>query len=184
MVADTSMMQFHEDGDVETYLLTIMNMVSSLYKDPTIGNSVHVVVVKIILLEDEESYQELNVTQAAVTTLDSFCRYKKNFPFPSLSKGSSVDATLKSFNLSRSLRSRLVLRKRWQRTLNPKKDDDPQHHDVAILVTRQNICSSAGCATLGIANVGGMCRADKSCSVNEDNGITLAHTIAHELGHK
>ncbi|CRL05730.1 CLUMA_CG018759, isoform A [Clunio marinus] len=145
VVADPSMMQFHEGGDVETYLLTIMNMVSSLYKDPTIGNSVHVVVVKIILLEEEDAYQDLNVTQVATATLESFCR--------------------------------------WQRTLNPKQDDDPQHHDVAILVTRQNICSNAGCATLGIANVGGMCRADKSCSVNEDNGITLAHTITHELGH-
>lgn len=38
--------------------------------------------------------------------------------------------------------------------------------------------------TLGVANVGGMCRPDRSCSVNEDNGITLAHTITHELGHK
>lgn len=38
--------------------------------------------------------------------------------------------------------------------------------------------------TLGVANVGGMCRPDKSCSVNEDNGITLAHTVTHELGHK
>jgi len=73
---------------------------------------------------------------------------------------------------------------RWQRMLNPKKDDDPHHHDVAILTTRKNICSNQGCATLGIANVGGMCRADKSCSVNEDNGINLAHTITHELGHK
>jgi hypothetical protein len=99
-------------------------------------------------------------------------------------KGSSVDATLKSLNLafSASFFVRKILR--WQRTLNPKKDEDPEHHDVAILVTRQNICSNSGCATLGIANVGGMCRADKSCSVNEDNGITLAHTITHELGHK
>lgn len=38
--------------------------------------------------------------------------------------------------------------------------------------------------TLGVANVGGMCRPERSCSVNEDNGITLAHTITHELGHK
>lgn len=74
VVADPSMMQFHEDGNVETYLLTIMNMVSSLYKDPTIGNSVHVVVVKIILLEEEDSHQDLNVTQVATTTLESFCR--------------------------------------------------------------------------------------------------------------
>lgn len=39
--------------------------------------------------------------------------------------------------------------KRWQRTLNPKQDEDPHHHDVAILVTRRDICSSAGCSTLG-----------------------------------
>lgn len=74
VVADASMMQFHEGGDVETYLLTIMNMVSSLYKDPTIGNSIHVVVVKIILLEEEDAYQDLNVTNAAISTLESFCR--------------------------------------------------------------------------------------------------------------
>jgi len=40
------------------------------------------------------------------------------------------------------------------------------------------------CATLGVAHVGGMCKADKACSVNEDTGLVLAHTIAHELGHK
>ncbi|KOB78007.1 A disintegrin and metalloproteinase with thrombospondin motifs 7, partial [Operophtera brumata] len=28
-----------------------------------------------------------------------------------------------------------------------------------------------------------MCKPDRSCSVNEDNGIMLAHTITHELGH-
>lgn len=29
LVADSSTLEFHEDGDIETYLLTIMNMVSS-----------------------------------------------------------------------------------------------------------------------------------------------------------
>ena len=55
VVADTSMMAFHQDGDVETYLLTIMNMVSSLYHDPTIGNFINVVVVRIILMEEDEA---------------------------------------------------------------------------------------------------------------------------------
>jgi hypothetical protein len=68
------MLQFHEDGDVETYLLTIMNMVSSLYKDPTIGNSVQVVVVKIILLDEEDVHSDLNVTEDAIETLENFCR--------------------------------------------------------------------------------------------------------------
>uniref|UniRef100_A0A182NR21 Peptidase M12B domain-containing protein n=1 Tax=Anopheles dirus TaxID=7168 RepID=A0A182NR21_9DIPT len=145
VVADYSMVQFHQDVDLQQYLLMIMNMVSSLYKDPTIGNSIQVTVVKIIILEEEESHADFNVTHMASNTLENFCR--------------------------------------WQRNLNPKPDEDPHHHDVAILVTRKNICSNYGCATLGVANVGGMCRPDKSCSVNEDNGITLAHTISHELGH-
>ncbi|XP_058455762.1 A disintegrin and metalloproteinase with thrombospondin motifs 7 isoform X2 [Malaya genurostris] len=145
VVADHSMVQFHQDVDLQQYLLTIMNMVSSLYKDPTIGNSIQVTVVRIIILEEEESHADFNVTHVAANTLENFCR--------------------------------------WQRSLNPKAEDDPHHHDVAILVTRKNICSTHGCSTLGVANVGGMCRPDKSCSVNEDNGITLAHTISHELGH-
>lgn len=48
------MMAFHQDGDVETYLLTIMNMVSALYLDPTIGNFINIVVVRIILVEEED----------------------------------------------------------------------------------------------------------------------------------
>lgn len=32
-----------------------MNMVSSLYLDPTIGNFINIVVVRIVLVEDEEA---------------------------------------------------------------------------------------------------------------------------------
>ncbi|XP_034943192.1 A disintegrin and metalloproteinase with thrombospondin motifs 7 isoform X2 [Chelonus insularis] len=147
VVADTSMMAFHQDGDVETYLLTIMNMVSALYHDPTIGNFINVVVVRIILMEEDDAEQGLNITVNADKTLYNFCK--------------------------------------WQLKLNPTDDSHPNHHDVAILVTREDICSRANtpCSTLGVAHVAGMCQPDKSCSVNEDNGITLAHTITHELGH-
>ncbi|CAH0724922.1 unnamed protein product, partial [Brenthis ino] len=147
LVADKSMTDFHNQGNLETYLLTIMNMVSSLYMDPSIGNYIKVVVVKIILVEEIQAAPDLQVTTNADYTLASFCR--------------------------------------WQHQLNPNDDDDPHHHDVAILVTRQDICSQhdTPCSTLGVAHVAGMCKADRSCSVNEDNGIMLAHTITHELGH-
>lgn len=147
LVADQSMMDFHEDGDVETYLLTIMNMVSSLYLDPSIGNSINVVVVKIILLDDPLSEKDLNVTINADVTLKNFCK--------------------------------------WQKKLNTVDDNDPYHHDVAILITRKDICArkDTPCNTLGVAHIGGMCNSNRSCSVNEDNGITLAHTISHEMGH-
>lgn len=71
--------------------------------DPTIGNYIKVVVVKIILVEEIETARQLNVTINADVTLASFCR--------------------------------------WQHQLNPADDTHPHHHDVAILVTRQDICS-------------------------------------------
>ncbi|XP_052752253.1 A disintegrin and metalloproteinase with thrombospondin motifs 12 [Galleria mellonella] len=147
LVADKSMTDFHEKNKLEEYLLTIMNMVSSLYMDPTIGNYIKVVVVKIILIEEEETKPKLSVSSNADITLASFCY--------------------------------------WQQLQNPYSDSDPHHHDVAILITRQDICSvhDAPCSTLGVAHVAGMCKPDRSCSVNEDNGIMLAHTITHELGH-
>ncbi|XP_014473812.1 PREDICTED: A disintegrin and metalloproteinase with thrombospondin motifs 7-like [Dinoponera quadriceps] len=146
VVADWTMTLFHQDGDVETYLLTIMNMVSSLYLDPTIGNFINIVVVKITLIEDKEKEKELNISDSADDTLYHFCK--------------------------------------WQQEQNPGDDSHPNHHDVAILVTRRDICSRKSiCSTLGVAHVAGMCQPDRSCSVNEDNGITLAHTITHELGH-
>ncbi|XP_020715163.1 A disintegrin and metalloproteinase with thrombospondin motifs 6 isoform X2 [Ceratitis capitata] len=140
IVADATMVAFH--SKLETYLLTIMNMVSALYKDPSIGNLIEIVVVKMILLDEREAHPDLNLTQNAQKNLDTFCR--------------------------------------WQHNL--KKDNDKDHHDVAILITRTNICGN-NCMTLGLANVGGMCKPKQSCSVNEDNGIMLSHTIAHELGH-
>ena len=36
----------------------------------------------------------------------------------------------------------------------------------------------------GLALINGLCTRDKSCNVNEDTGLTLAYTIAHEIGHK
>lgn len=36
----------------------------------------------------------------------------------------------------------------------------------------------------GIAYLGGTCSAKRKCVVAEDNGLNLAFTIAHELGHK
>lgn len=72
IVADSTMVAFHDE--VESYLLTIMNMVSALYKDPSIGNAIEIVVVKIILLDEDEAHPDLNLTQNAQQNLDTFCR--------------------------------------------------------------------------------------------------------------
>lgn len=72
IVADSTMVVFH--NEIETYLLTIMNMVSALYKDPSIGNAIEIVVVRILLLDDDEAHPDLNLTQNAQQNLDTFCR--------------------------------------------------------------------------------------------------------------
>ncbi|CAL1267123.1 unnamed protein product [Larinioides sclopetarius] len=70
---------------------------------------------------------------------------------------------------------------RWQQELN-----DPQgyHHDTAILLTREDLCRhSRTCDTLGLAQSGMACDRESSCAVVEDNGLSAAFTIAHEIGH-
>lgn len=50
---------------------------------------------------------------------------------------------------------------------------------------REQICRSANeqkCDTLGLAELNTMCKR-ASCAVVQDNGLSAAFTIAHELGH-
>ncbi|ESO96234.1 hypothetical protein LOTGIDRAFT_174945 [Lottia gigantea] len=72
---------------------------------------------------------------------------------------------------------------RWQGE-NNEPTDSPGHHDTAILLTRRDICRAEGkCDTLGLAELGTICDPVRSCSIIEDNGISAAYTVAHELGH-
>ncbi|KAK8761896.1 hypothetical protein V5799_026839 [Amblyomma americanum] len=158
LVADRTMVEYYSNEDLQTYLLTVLNMVSTLFHDASIGNAINVVLVRMILLEPEAAQEE---------------------PLPSseeldqLRVDESADGTLKSFC-------------RWQRFVNPSDESHPNHHDLAILVTRFNMCAPGLelCSTLGLAEVAGMCQPQRSCNVNQDSGLTLAYTIAHEIGHK
>ncbi|VEN49794.1 unnamed protein product [Callosobruchus maculatus] len=62
------------------------------------------------------------------------------------------------------------------------------HHDVSILLSRDNICSknesnigNATCNYLGVAKIRSMCK--PGCAIVQDKGIATSYTIAHELGH-
>uniref|UniRef100_A0A3Q0SHJ4 ADAM metallopeptidase with thrombospondin type 1 motif 7 n=1 Tax=Amphilophus citrinellus TaxID=61819 RepID=A0A3Q0SHJ4_AMPCI len=74
---------------------------------------------------------------------------------------------------------------KWQKKLNMKGDEHPLHHDVAVLLTRKDICATINtpCETLGLSHVAGICQPHRSCSISEDTGLPLAFTVAHELGH-
>ncbi|KAM4676040.1 A disintegrin and metalloproteinase with thrombospondin motifs 20 [Discoglossus pictus] len=85
-----------------------------------------------------------------------------------------------SFNAATTLHNFCV----WQKTQNIADDSHPSHHDTAILLTREDICRARDkCDTLGLAELGTMCDAFRSCSISEENGLGAAFTIAHELGH-
>lgn len=36
---------------------------------------------------------------------------------------------------------------------------------------------------MGLAYTAAACTANKPCSINEDNGLTLGIVVAHEIGH-
>ncbi|KAM8961416.1 A disintegrin and metalloproteinase with thrombospondin motifs 12 [Pelodytes ibericus] len=145
VVADTKMIEYHGSDNVESYIFTVMNMVTGLFHDPSIGNAIHIKVVRLILLEEEE--EGLKIVHHADHTLASFCK--------------------------------------WQKNINPKSDIHPAHHDVAVLLTRKDICAgkNSPCETLGLSHLSGMCQPYRSCNINEDSGLPVAFTIAHEIGH-
>lgn len=74
VVADESMAQFHGD-DLKHYLLTLMSVAARLYKHPSILNSINIVVVKIVIITEEDKGPK--VSGNAAMTLRNFCTWQK-----------------------------------------------------------------------------------------------------------
>ncbi|XP_005996895.1 A disintegrin and metalloproteinase with thrombospondin motifs 1 [Latimeria chalumnae] len=74
LVADQSMLEFHGSG-LKHYLLTLMSMAAKLYKHPSIRNPINLVVVKILVVYDEERGPD--VSSNAALTLRNFCNWQK-----------------------------------------------------------------------------------------------------------
>uniref|UniRef100_A0A8C9SCL0 ADAM metallopeptidase with thrombospondin type 1 motif, 12 n=1 Tax=Scleropages formosus TaxID=113540 RepID=A0A8C9SCL0_SCLFO len=145
VVADSKLIDYHGITNVESYIFTIMNMVAGVFHDASIGNAIHIVLVRLVLLQEDE--KGLKIVHHADTTLNNFCT--------------------------------------WQKSVNPQSDTHPAHHDVAVLITRKDICAGMNqpCETLGLSHLSGMCQPHRSCNINEDSGLPVAFTVAHELGH-
>ncbi|XP_039260458.2 A disintegrin and metalloproteinase with thrombospondin motifs 18-like [Styela clava] len=143
VVADRQLVKNHENDrvDVTTYILTVMNMVTSLFKDGTLDGNIDIVLIGITLMEDDK---ELRLDHRADKSLSSFCH--------------------------------------WQTKANTTTGRKPDH---SILLTGIDICIDRNqpCDTLGLAQIGGMCSRSDSCTINEDMGLGLAFTVAHETGH-
>ncbi|CAL8336148.1 unnamed protein product [Boreogadus saida] len=80
VVADASMTQFYGD-EIKHYILTLVSMAAQLYQHPSIKNSVHMVVVKMLVVEDEEVGPA--VSSNGGLTLLNFCSWQQRFNPPS-----------------------------------------------------------------------------------------------------
>ncbi|XP_007430227.1 A disintegrin and metalloproteinase with thrombospondin motifs 1 [Python bivittatus] len=80
LVADQSMAEFHGNG-LKHYLLTLLSVASRIYKHPSIRNPVSLVVVKIIVIYDEQKGPD--VSSNAALTLRNFCSWQKQHNPPS-----------------------------------------------------------------------------------------------------
>ncbi|XP_055309435.1 A disintegrin and metalloproteinase with thrombospondin motifs 9-like isoform X3 [Sitodiplosis mosellana] len=140
MVAVDRKMHEYHGNNIQEYVLTLMSIVSNIYADASIGNSINVAVVHIFYLRDDLHMESNHNGVSASQMLSRFCKFVQHHQF---------------------------------------------HHDTALLLTREQICRNANqkkCDTLGLAELGTMCR-PSSCAIVQDNGLSAAFTIAHELGH-
>ncbi|MEE6517013.1 hypothetical protein FKM82_026887 [Ascaphus truei] len=80
LVADASMVQFYGE-DLKLHLLTLMSVAARIYKHPSLRNSVSLVVVKVLVVEDEEAGPE--VSDNGGLTLRNFCNWQQSFNPPS-----------------------------------------------------------------------------------------------------
>ncbi|XP_077569427.1 A disintegrin and metalloproteinase with thrombospondin motifs 17 [Stigmatopora nigra] len=154
VVADADMVRYHGADAAKRFLLTVMNMVYNMFQHPSLGVSVNVRLSKLLLLHQRP--EKLKVGHRGERSLESFCQWQHQ-----------------EFG-------------GWP---YPGAAHGPRGRgpavDAAVLVTRTDFCvhKEEPCDTVGIAYLGGACSAKRKCVLAEDNGLNLAFTIAHELGH-
>lgn len=65
----------------QNHILTLMSVAARIYKHPSIRNSIHLVVVKVLIVEDEA--QGPRVSDNGGLTLRSFCNWQQHFNYHS-----------------------------------------------------------------------------------------------------
>lgn len=65
----------------QNHILTLMSVAARIYKHPSIRNSIHLMVVKVLIVEDEKWGPE--VSDNGGLTLRNFCNWQRHFNQPS-----------------------------------------------------------------------------------------------------
>lgn len=76
LVADASMVRFY-GKELQNHILTLMSVAARIYKHPSLKNSVSLVVVKVLVVDDEEQGPE--VSDNGDLTLRNFCSWQQRF---------------------------------------------------------------------------------------------------------
>ncbi|XP_030394437.1 A disintegrin and metalloproteinase with thrombospondin motifs 8 [Gopherus evgoodei] len=76
LVADASMVQFYGE-ELKNHILTLMSVAARIYQHPSLKNSVSLVVVKVLVVEDERAGPE--VSDNGGLTLRNFCNWQQSF---------------------------------------------------------------------------------------------------------
>ncbi|XP_062416427.1 A disintegrin and metalloproteinase with thrombospondin motifs 20, partial [Pungitius pungitius] len=92
MVTADAKMARHHGRNLEHYILTIMSVVAAVYKDPSVGNLINVVIVKLVIVHNEQ--EGPTVSFNAATTLHNFCVWQQSQNFPDDSHPSHHDTAL------------------------------------------------------------------------------------------
>ncbi|XP_069083393.1 A disintegrin and metalloproteinase with thrombospondin motifs 19 isoform X1 [Pleurodeles waltl] len=156
VVADPSMVSYHGSDATRRFILTILNMVFNLFQHKSLGVQINLRITKLVLLH--ETPADMYIGHHGEKMLESFCKWQHE----EFGKRNDVH-----FEMSTS------------------RSEDTSSPDAAILITRQDFCvhKDEPCDTVGIAYLNGMCSEKRKCIIAEDNGLNLAFTIAHEMGH-
>ncbi|XP_048225003.1 A disintegrin and metalloproteinase with thrombospondin motifs 17 [Perognathus longimembris pacificus] len=156
VVADADMVQYHGPEAAQRFILTVMNMVYNMFQHQSLGIKINIQVTKLVLLRQRPA--KLNIGHHGERSLESFCHWQNE-----------------EYGGARYLGNNQV----------PGGKDDTPPVDAAVFVTRTDFCvhKDEPCDTVGIAYLGGVCSSKRKCVLAEDNGLNLAFTIAHELGH-
>ncbi|XP_071489085.1 A disintegrin and metalloproteinase with thrombospondin motifs 1-like [Diadema antillarum] len=139
--------------ETESYAMTIMNIMSRRYLDPSLDIDLRFSVVRFMIATTstpsatalQGGTVTFTVTADASTTLDDFCD--------------------------------------WQAQLSYDDDTNQNDWDLALLFSGEDIYRSNSFSLLGLAKVSGACRLNSKCSITENNGLQAGVVMAHETGH-
>uniref|UniRef100_A0AAQ4QK56 ADAM metallopeptidase with thrombospondin type 1 motif 20 n=1 Tax=Gasterosteus aculeatus aculeatus TaxID=481459 RepID=A0AAQ4QK56_GASAC len=91
MVTADAKMARHHGRNLEHYILTIMSVVT-VYKDPSVGNLINIMIVKLVIVHNEQ--EGPTVSFNAATTLHNFCVWQQSQNFQDDSHPSHHDTAL------------------------------------------------------------------------------------------